>query len=230
MAELLMTYTGRRVDLFAPEYGSIDLTDIVVPLTRIVRYNGHSTVPITVAWHTAMLLQVIELLRPDATDRGILQMAALVHDMPEAYMGDHICLMKDKTAFVGHRHPPAHEDLGEVVESIETVEKRLLTAILNGLGMTYHWPTGAAQAVALHVEESEDLAHCHDVLQRVELVCFMGFTLDDVLYEAAPEVMDDVRKLVDSGLLLDGAGDGADPDLLFGTFRMVNAELVQSIE
>jgi hypothetical protein len=71
----MTTYTGRLFDLELID--QICTEDILIPLSRQVRYNGHTIVPWTVLQHSLACWKLIGL-------------EGLCHDFHEAYVGD-IC-------------------------------------------------------------------------------------------------------------------------------------------
>jgi hypothetical protein len=83
------TFSGRRLVLGRVAPADIDLTDIAVQLSRICRFNGATRRWYCVAEHS---LRVAERLGPDAPPMRRLQ--ALLHDAPEAILGDLIAPLK----------------------------------------------------------------------------------------------------------------------------------------
>lgn len=78
--------SGKYVDLldFKPE--DVNLLDIETALNRIVRFTGHGEIqPLTVAQHSWLCWQLAS--RDHPTDYE-LQLAVLLHDAAEAYIGD----------------------------------------------------------------------------------------------------------------------------------------------
>lgn len=75
----LGTSSGIWVDLSAPQTSDIDIEDIAWSLSNIMRFNGHLSTQISVARHS---LEVSRLVPAE------LQLAALLHDAHETYVGD----------------------------------------------------------------------------------------------------------------------------------------------
>jgi len=75
----IQTYTGRKFDPACPDPEQINIEDIAVSLSRIARFNGHSREFYCVAQHCVLVADSI--LAPN------LQLAALLHDAAEAYIG-----------------------------------------------------------------------------------------------------------------------------------------------
>ena len=75
----LGTSSGIWIDLGAPQTSDIDIEDIAWSLSNIMRFNGHLSTQISVARHS---LEVSRLVPAE------LQLAALLHDAHETYVGD----------------------------------------------------------------------------------------------------------------------------------------------
>lgn len=81
----VQTFSGRCVDLDDPDPAAIDfVADASQALSRIVRFNGHTKAPYSVAQHCA--LGAAYLMRQGAPDE--LALRFLLHDAHEAYIGD----------------------------------------------------------------------------------------------------------------------------------------------
>lgn len=76
---IIRTFTGRMIDLLLPDPEQISLRDIAHALGQINRYTGHTPEPYTVAEHCVLGSYVIS---PE------LALDFLLHDAPEAYLGD----------------------------------------------------------------------------------------------------------------------------------------------
>ena len=82
-APYIRTASGRDVYLSDPGR-SIVIEDIAASLAKICRYNGHTRVPYSVAQHSIWVARQIK-----ASGYGAkLQLAGLMHDAAEAYLGD----------------------------------------------------------------------------------------------------------------------------------------------
>lgn len=82
----ILTYSGRRFDLLEPTAAMISPADISHALARICRFNGHSRTHYSVAQHSCIVADLV----PQAD-----QLAALLHDATEAYVGDMVRPLKD---------------------------------------------------------------------------------------------------------------------------------------
>lgn len=81
----MQTYKGHRMDFAKMDPAAIDLEDIAHALSLICRFNGHCRDFYSVAQHS---VYVSQLVHPDNRLRGLL------HDSPEAYMGDKVSPLK----------------------------------------------------------------------------------------------------------------------------------------
>jgi hypothetical protein len=75
----IRTFTGKVFDLKILDPDSICIEDIAHSLAYTPRFGGHLPLPYSVAQHS---VHVMEQCSPD------LQLAALLHDASEAYIGD----------------------------------------------------------------------------------------------------------------------------------------------
>lgn len=80
----IQTYTGRRFYLADPRPEDFNIEDIATALSRVCRFSGHCLQFMSVAEHSVMVMQ--EVMR-ETNDPRILR-AAILHDGPEAYVGD----------------------------------------------------------------------------------------------------------------------------------------------
>lgn len=86
MSHWMQTYSGTQF-FFDPadrDKNNINIVDIARSLSRTIRFNGHSSVPITVAEHSVVVMEIVQ------TEGGteMQQLYALLHDSHEAYTGD----------------------------------------------------------------------------------------------------------------------------------------------
>ena len=80
------TLSGRIVDLNDPDPASIDLDDVATALSRIVRFNGHTKYPYSVAQHC--FLGAAHLHREGGIGAARRALLFLLHDAHETYIGD----------------------------------------------------------------------------------------------------------------------------------------------
>lgn len=80
------TYSGNHVNVLHPEPGAIVIEDIAHHLSLICRYGGACIRHYSVAQHSVHVSEQISKLEGTVQD----QLAGLLHDAPEAYLGDWI--------------------------------------------------------------------------------------------------------------------------------------------
>lgn len=83
------TLNGKCFKPGAITAADVDIRDIAVRLSRIHRFGGDS--PLTVAHHSLAAFALAHRLYPAA---GRVQVAALIHDLHEAYVGDVVTPLK----------------------------------------------------------------------------------------------------------------------------------------
>jgi 5'-deoxynucleotidase YfbR-like HD superfamily hydrolase len=88
----IQTYTGRAFDLLNPRPEQIDVLDIAHALSNLCRFTGHVREFYSVAQHSCLVAEIVsDLWRAGPHSRPcpeIVLLAALLHDAPEAYIGD----------------------------------------------------------------------------------------------------------------------------------------------
>ena len=79
--------SGQYIDMGNFTSDDVRMEDIEVSLNHIYRFTGHhkDKVPLTVAQHSYMVWMLACKLFPDEPN---VQLAAIMHDWPEAYYGD----------------------------------------------------------------------------------------------------------------------------------------------
>jgi len=106
------TWTGRQVDLVRPTADDILVDDISHALARQCRFAGHCSGYYSVAEHSVhvanLLLDGGAGLEYAEEERGALGTAGLalhglLHDAPEAYLGDLVAPLKQTDALRGYR-------------------------------------------------------------------------------------------------------------------------------
>lgn len=75
----ILTHTGKRFDLLEPDVDMIDPRDISHSLAHLCRFTGHTSEFYSVAQHSCIVAELV----PEE-----YKLAALLHDAPEAYLGD----------------------------------------------------------------------------------------------------------------------------------------------
>lgn len=99
----IQTYSGRFVDVRGAKPEHITLDDIAVPLSRIARFNGHTSAFYSVAQHSVLVSMLVwdllDVELPEAekfaggkAERSYWRLVGarwgLLHDAHEAYIGD----------------------------------------------------------------------------------------------------------------------------------------------
>lgn len=75
----VLTASGRRFDLLAPDASAVDAKDLAHALSQLCRFGGHTRVPYSVAEHSLFVSRLV----PER-----MALAGLLHDAAEAYVGD----------------------------------------------------------------------------------------------------------------------------------------------
>lgn len=109
--DCIRTYTGKYLNVRDPQPDEIDIIDIAVGLSRMPRFAGHSVHFLPVAQHCIQMSK----MAPEEH-----QLAALLHDASEAYLGDIAKPIKDLL--------PAYRE----------IEDRLMRVIAKKFG--FQWP------------------------------------------------------------------------------------------
>lgn len=111
------TASGREVNLLDPQPSSIYLGDIAHALSNQCRFNGHVRRFYSVAEHSVLVSRLIEHHFPHDVQ---LQLAGLMHDAAEAYIGDMISPVKFALQEFGAEGTSVPEHWAELEQSIET--------------------------------------------------------------------------------------------------------------
>jgi hypothetical protein len=99
----ITTFTGREVDPFKLKWRDIDIFDIAHALAMICRFCGHCRLFYSVAQHSVL---VSSLCPPELAREGLL------HDAPEAYLGDIPTPLKDRFGEYRDAETRAHVVIG----------------------------------------------------------------------------------------------------------------------
>ncbi|MBX7271089.1 phosphohydrolase [Stutzerimonas chloritidismutans] len=81
----ILTRSGRRFDLLAPKADQVCTLDIAHALSQLCRFNGHTSRHYSVAQHSLLVASIVPAEH---------QLAALLHDATEAYVGDMVRPLK----------------------------------------------------------------------------------------------------------------------------------------
>ena len=82
----IITHSGRKFDLANPNADMVDPTDIAHSLSMQCRFNGHTSSFYSVAQHCCLVADLVPAEH---------QLAALLHDATEAYVGDMVRPLKE---------------------------------------------------------------------------------------------------------------------------------------
>ena len=107
----VQTFTGKRINPFAPRSGDICIEDIAHALSLICRFNGHTETFYSVAEHCIWVSKLVS--RKNA-------LAGLLHDAAEAYFADVSSPVKD------------------VLPGIQAMEDNLLRVIMRKFKVFYN--------------------------------------------------------------------------------------------
>ena len=112
----IQTFSGRRINPFAPNPQQIVIDDIAQALANQCRFGGHCRTFYSVAQHSCLLTDLVAAADGDETD----QLWALLHDAAEAYLVD-------------LPHPLKHRS--ELGERFREIEIPLQAVILKRFGL-----------------------------------------------------------------------------------------------
>lgn len=133
----IQTFTGREFNLLDPSGNVCDIRDIAHALSNIGRYCGHTRVHYSVAQHCVQVSYLVP---------RHLRLEGLLHDSPEAYIGD------------------VAKPLKELLPDYKTVESRMEEFVLGCFGIDAHAmpPEIKTADVISLVTEQRDLMHGPD--------------------------------------------------------------------
>lgn len=135
----VLTYTGRRVSLAAPDPASINIRDIACSLSRLNRFCGATRLPVNVADHSLNVVRFLAMRKASPS----VQMLGLLHGAHEAYLGDITTPVRREIA--------AYAGFDPVVEIASRLDEAIMKAC--GLGVPLlgeiAWVRSADEAVFL---------------------------------------------------------------------------------
>jgi 5'-nucleotidase len=123
----IRTFSGRDIDLVNPRPEDVDLRDITHGLANISRFGGQAKRWSSVAAHSTLVWKLV----CTKTDDPELQMAALLHDAHEAYLGDDIRPKKTAVMYV-------LDEQGTMFDPIRGLEQLFDRAIAAKFGIDQH--------------------------------------------------------------------------------------------
>ena len=115
LADAIQTFGGRRIRPLDTDPAQIDVADVAHALSHLCRFGGHCRVFYSVAQHSVLAADAVVREGGDADDA----LWALLHDAPEAYLGD-------------LPHPLKHSPYGEAYREAEA---RLQEAVCLRFGL-----------------------------------------------------------------------------------------------
>lgn len=104
----IVTASGKEFNVLDPQEEMYDLYDIVQSISLICRYNGHIPSFYSVAEHSVRVANWLKVRGATLEE----QMAGLLHDAAEAYVGDMVRPLK-RVPSVGGKH----QELEEVIST-----------------------------------------------------------------------------------------------------------------
>ncbi|WP_043309536.1 phosphohydrolase [Pseudomonas sp. ML96] len=136
----ILTRSGRKFDLAAPTPDMVDPADIAHSLSMQCRFNGHTNRFYSVAQHCCLVSNLVPAEH---------QLAALLHDATEAYVGDLVRPLKQ-----GMREFYEAQSLESLYDA---VERRVWIAICFRFDLDPHLPDCVKHAdlVALATEKRD---------------------------------------------------------------------------
>ena len=162
------TASGGRYYFERPDLSAVTLTDIAASLSKLCRFNGHCRRFYSVAEHSIHVSREIER----AGFRPAVQMAALMHDAHEAYLGDVATPLKayfgayERLAAAADRAIAAALGLplidNAAVRAIKAHDLNVLVAETAALmptgGRGWHWPLAIVHPASIRIEGLGPLA------------------------------------------------------------------------
>lgn len=132
----ILTQGGRYIDFIAVDANVYDIEDIAHALANLGRFTGHTRTFYSVAQHSVLASLIVP-----AEDA----LAALLHDAPEAYLGD------------------VAKPLKELLPDYRAIEERLERSLFAQFGVPYPLPASVKRADRIMLAtEKRDLMPAHD--------------------------------------------------------------------
>lgn len=119
MSSWIITASGARFELLAPNPAAVRLADVAHALSNVCRFGGHVRLFYSVAQHSVLVSRRLERL-DEGLEAPSVQRAGLLHDAAEAYVGDVTRPMKQLLAL-----------------TFEGIEARVLRSVFAGLGIEF---------------------------------------------------------------------------------------------
>lgn len=137
MTHWIQTVSGRKFDLLCPRVADINIGDIAHALSLLCRFNGHVPRFYSVAQHSVIVSRLCE---------PRYALAGLLHDAPEAYIGDITRPLKD------------------LLPDVRLIEANIYRCIAERFGLEPDIPDAVHQAdsAVLHAEAKQLIGYDAD--------------------------------------------------------------------
>lgn len=123
--------SGLLVDPLNLRVEDVRIEDIAHGLARINRFNGQARIAYSVARHSVNVCRRLAVPVPGMSDLRSLMLLGLLHDAPEAYLGDVIRPIKSRVRM-------QYDRVGQ--ESFDELEARTMNVIFTALGIPHAVP------------------------------------------------------------------------------------------
>jgi 5'-deoxynucleotidase YfbR-like HD superfamily hydrolase len=133
----IITRTGQQFDFDAFTSDDIRIEDVAAALSKLCRFTGHTTKFYSVAEHSLLVAQLVGLNGGSIRD----QLWGLLHDAPEAYVGDMSTPLK---AYLQTEFECQPETVG--VEAYQELHDLIQVSLCHKLGLPETMPPVVARA------------------------------------------------------------------------------------
>ena len=138
----MQTFTGRAFFLQTPSPHDIDIRDIAQSLAQLCRFFGHCNAFYSVAQHSVIVSEIAVDVCPAVESGDVdpkeVALAGLLHDAPEAYVGDIIAPLK------------------LLLPDYGSIERRVSDAVAARFAIRSYWPANPLHAVIMDAVKLAD--------------------------------------------------------------------------